>query len=376
MHHKYTGYERHVSQRTIVFIALGSAGNRRPFVAAALACRAAGFSVRCLTTPPWQQWLQQLGIPVTLLSAQAAAMLSQGADYPDIPESAVAVGRLGRLRLWYGGFAHRTTVATELARHFADAAAVVASVGLPALRRVLADWDIPVIWVSRAGIPADTSLVHAPVLGISAPTLYPAVMPQVPLHRVIGEWLLPESDGLPAPLERFVRVNRPFVVMLHGAYHSAESRAVTTLAVSCAHDLGLRALVVWPEDDDTLASDEQTFVWNHSVSQQRVLAAAAAVIHPGGAGTTHRVVRAGVPSVPVALCASDQVWAEHSLRVQLTPAFLTAQRLSRTALSDALAHCVTDVSYRYRARALATQMASDHGLEQLAAVLRPYTGTA
>jgi UDP:flavonoid glycosyltransferase YjiC (YdhE family) len=187
--------------------------------------------------------------------------------------------------------------------------------------------------------------------------------------------LLPDVPDVPTALQRFVRVNQPFMLVTHGGFLHPYAHNVVQRAVACAHELGLRALVVLPEDNDVLTSDERTMVWHQPVSAAAVIAAAAVVVHPGGAGTTQRVVRAGVPGVPVALYPSDVLWAEQCFRVQLTPTVLHAQTVTHNALSDAIAHAVTDVAYRYQARALATEMAREDGLAQLIQTIRPYIGT-
>jgi len=148
------------------------------------------------------------------------------------------------------------------------------------------------------------------------------------------------------------------------------------LAARCVRDLGMRCLILMPADLETVKSDEQTMTWSGPLTHQHVIAGAACVIHPGGAGTTHRVVRAGVPGLAIPLSQSDMYWAQRALQVQLTIAVLQPNEVTTSSLSDALAHLVTDVSYRHRSRLIATTMAAEHGLDQMLTVVQPYLGVS
>jgi UDP:flavonoid glycosyltransferase YjiC (YdhE family) len=140
--------------------------------------------------------------------------------------------------------------------------------------------------------------------------------------------------------------------------------------------MGMRCLILMPADLETVKSDEQTMTWSGPLTHQQVIAGAACVIHPGGAGTTHRVVRAGVPGLAIPLQTSDLYWARRALQVQLSVTVLHPNELTMPVLSDALAHLVTDVSYRHRSRLLATQMDAECGIDQMLSVVQPYLGVS
>jgi vancomycin aglycone glucosyltransferase len=270
-----------------------------------------------------------------------------------------------------------TLFSNELTQLLADASLIVCQ---HPLQRVATHADalgIPCITVSRYGTPPSSGGERdRPVLYAASPALSDPAVVQTALQRITGEWLLPEPEALAAPLERFVRVNLPYVIVTHGAFLGASAQRVVQMAATCVRDLGMRCLILMPADLETVKSDEQTMTWSGPLTHQHVIAGAACVIHPGGAGTTHRVVRAGVPGLAIPLYPTDAYWARRALQVQLTLAVLQPNEVTTSSLSDALAHLVTDVSYRHRSRLIATKMAAEHGLDQMLTVVQPYLGVS
>jgi UDP:flavonoid glycosyltransferase YjiC (YdhE family) len=366
-----------MNRRFVLFIATGSPGNIRPIIAAARACRVAGIPVMCCTIPLWEHWVRAQGIPWRAISAGVTTLLTGDLRYPDVVHDQGSRSVVTQLRTRLAVARARTIYSNELTQLIADASLIVCH---HAHQRVTMHADalgIPCIMVSRYGTPPKSGIQRdCPVLYATSPALSDPAVVQNALQRITGEWLLLEPEALAAPLERFVRVNLPYVVVTHGAFLEAAAQRVVQMAATCVRDLGMRCLILMPADLETVKSDEQTMTWSGPLTHQHVIAGAACVIHPGGAGTTHRVVRAGVPGLAIPLQASDQYWAQRALQVQLSVAVLQPHELTIPVLSDALAHLVTDVSYRHRSRLLATQMAAEHGLDQMLTVVQPYLGVS
>ena len=366
-----------MNRRFVLFIAMGSPGNIRPMIAAARACRVAGIPVVCCTIPIWEHWVRAHGVPWRAISAGVATLLTGDLRYPDVAHDPASRSVYSKLRTLMVVSRAQTLFSIELTQLLADASLIICH---HALRRVATHADvlgIPCITVSRYGTPsAAGGQRDRPVLYATSPALSDPAVVQTAMQRITGEWLLPEPEALAAPLARFVRVNLPYVVLTHGAFLGASAQRVMQMAATCVRDLGMRCLVLMPADLETVKSDEQTMTWSGPLTHQQVIAGAACVIHPGGAGTTHRVARAGVPGLAIPLQPSDLYWARRALQVQLSVAVLHPYELTMPVLSDALAHMVTDVSYRHRSRLLATQMAAERGLDQMLTVVQPYLGAS
>jgi UDP:flavonoid glycosyltransferase YjiC (YdhE family) len=88
----------------------------------------------------------------------------------------------------------------------------------------------------------------------------------------------------------------------------------------------------------------------------------AAVVHHGGAGTTHTVAAAGVPSVVVPHVGDQAFWADRLHRLGAAPAPLPPRRLDSATLDDRLAQATSDGRMRASAAELGAQVAAEDGL--------------
>jgi len=344
-------------------------------VAAARACAAAGLPVLCASNPLWERWIRSHGVQWRVLTQLVESHVTQSVAYPDIPEAQTGRSGLGTLQQRIRDFQQRDSARSGLQTLLADVALVVCSATLPRLRTFVEQSGIPCIGVARsAAAPSLQRVRPTPLLYAAATALMAPEVVQSPLERICGEWLLPSEGDIPASLARFLRVNQPYIIVTHGAFLAKSASHVVRTTITAAHGLGMRVLALMPSDSTDIQSDSQTLVWHHALAHDEIFAGAACVVHPGGAGTTQRSVRAGVPSLPIPLASSDRYWATRALQVQLTSAVIQPDALTVPLLSDALAHTITDVTYRYRAREYAVQMANEHGLTQMLGIIGPYLG--
>ena len=365
-----------MNRRFVLFVATGSPGNIRPMLAAARACTARGLPAICASNPLWERWIRSHGVQWRALPQHVEAHITHGARYPDTSEGQVRRSSVASLRMALRDRMERDSARQAFHILIEDVALVVHHATLQRIRGLSEAVGVPALGVSRTGtMSLPPRERRSPSLYAAAPAFLGADVVQSPLEKVCGEWLLPTDSTLPAPLDRFVRVNQPYIIVTHGAFLGSAASHVARTAVVAAHGLGMRVLALMPSDTTYLQSNPETLVWHYGLHHDAVIAGAACVVHPGGAGTTHRSARAGVPSLPIPLHESDVYWAERAFRVQLTSTLLDSATLSVATVSDALAHTTTNVTYRYNSRALALQMAQEHGLEQLIAVIRPYLGS-
>lgn len=124
-----------------------------------------------------------------------------------------------------------------------------------------------------------------------------------------GAWVLPDERPLPAGLEAFLDAGRPPVYIGFGSIPVRDAEATARAVVASVRAHGRRAVLSrgWarlaPIDggDDCFVVDE--------VNQQALFARAAAIVHHGGAGTTHTATRSGTPQVVVPQIVDQPYWA-------------------------------------------------------------------
>jgi sterol 3beta-glucosyltransferase len=91
----------------------------------------------------------------------------------------------------------------------------------------------------------------------------------------------------------------------------------------------------------------------------------AAVVHHCGAGTTAAGLRAGVPTVPVPILASQPFWASRIALLGAGTKPIPYRKLTASALGDAIAAAVGDASYQTAAAEVSRRIAEEDGAGQV-----------
>lgn len=162
------------------------------------------------------------------------------------------------------------------------------------------------------------------------------------------------TETLDAELEDFLRTG-PVLYAGFGSMKAGNPARRAEVIVAAARDLGLRVLLVtgWGglEPSAELAESEDVVV-RESVPHAVCLPEVDVAIHHGGAGTTHAMPRAGVPSVVMPFLADQPWWATRLHKAGLGPAVVDKNTRSvstlRVTISDALDKTpqVTAVSHK------------------------------
>ncbi|MEZ2329567.1 glycosyltransferase [Mesorhizobium sp. RCC_202] len=161
--------------------------------------------------------------------------------------------------------------------------------------------DLPALDNVRAYVYGD------PVLLICDPTLGPWQPSDLIETVQPGACILPDERPLPDGLEAFLQAGSPPIYVGFGSIAVAEETARAAIEAIRAHGRrvviakGWAELVPIDDWDDCFAIGE--------VNQQALFARVAAVIHHGGAGTTHAAARSGVPQVIVPQIGDQPYWA-------------------------------------------------------------------
>ncbi|MCA9792010.1 MAG: glycosyltransferase family 1 protein [Candidatus Eremiobacteraeota bacterium] len=153
-----------------------------------------------------------------------------------------------------------------------------------------------------------------------------------------GAWLLPDPNPLEAELEAFLQAGEPPVYFGFGSIRAPGdlSRAM----LEAARALGRRAILLRGWAELGAALDEPDCMVIGEVNHQALFARVAAVVHHGGAGTTHAATGCGARQVVIPQHYDQHYWAgrveQLGLGVAHPPGPPTAESLART-LEQALA---------------------------------------
>ena len=141
----------------------------------------------------------------------------------------------------------------------------------------------------------------------------PVLAPAFPLTGMevvqTGAWMLSDETPLPDEVEEFLANGEPPVYLGFGSMRASDQTA--HVLIEAARSLGLRSILSqgWAglTPGDTEGADDCLSIGD--VSHAKLFPRLAAIVHHGGAGTTHSAARAGTPQVIVPHNYDQFYWA-------------------------------------------------------------------
>lgn len=212
-----------------------------------------------------------------------------------------------------------------------------------------------------------------PVLYGYSPSLLPAPPDWTDSFVVCGDWSLQPSQAWQPPpeLEDFLTAGEPPVYVGFGSMAGFDAEDLLGRVLAGLD--GRRAILAggWSGGtgalpDSVLAIERAPHTW--------LLPRCSAAIHHCGAGTTHAVARAGIPSVPVPFVADQPFWARLLHERGLAPVPLRWKRLTEHAVREALAE-TEEPGMRAVAESMSLEMADEDGVATADAALRRLLAT-
>jgi len=197
-----------------------------------------------------------------------------------------------------------------------------------------------------------------PVIYGFSPTLVPRPS-DWPDHLVItGAWFRPRDDSLSPEIEAFLGAGPAPVYVGFGSRSDRDASARSAEVVRAIRMAGARAILSTGWGGLT-ATDRDDIITVGETNHAELFPRCAAVVHHGGAGTTHAAARAGVPGVVVPAFADQFFWGDRIAEVGAGPRPLRRSQLT----ADTLALRI-DAAIRHHAE----------GAAQVGAAIRRETG--
>ena len=360
----------------VLLSVVGTRGDVQPVIALAVEVRTLGHDVRLCVPPNFIEWVEALGFPATPVGiemrARRAGSTGVATPPPPIPDLIAdqfdVVERAAEgCDIILGANAHQyaaPSVAELLGIRYVNA--VYAPTALPndensrawnqrSLERVNANR-------ARRGLaPIDDVLRHIVTdqpWFAADPTLAPTPSIAGMTITQTGAWILADSSPLPSALEAFLDAGDPPVYLGFGSMPVPDGTGRTLVEATRA--AGHRAIISRGWADLELIDNASDCIAIDDVNQQALFPRVAAVVHHGGAGTTHTAARAGAPQVLVPMFSDQPYWAsrvgELGIGTSVPITELTVDRLE-SALRVAGQPDIVE-----RATSFATQIATDGAL--------------
>jgi UDP:flavonoid glycosyltransferase YjiC (YdhE family) len=174
-----------------------------------------------------------------------------------------------------------------------------------------------------------------------------------------GAWVDPTPPApLPGEVEQFLAEGSPPVVVTFGSMAAPDPAALAAAVVAGVRAAGQRVVLQGGLPD--LARDHGILAG--SVDHRALFPRAAAVIHHGGAGTTHAAVSAGVPSVVIPHVGDQPFWAGRLHRLGVAPSPLDIAAVTPDAVRERITEATAE-PMRTAAQRLGRDVATENGLQ-------------
>jgi len=196
-------------------------------------------------------------------------------------------------------------------------------------------------------------------------------------ERVTGYWFTDPDPGWQPPeaLARFLTDAPPPVYFGFGSMPAEDAGRVTRMVLEALERAGRRGLLAtgWggleaaPQGDRVLVIEAAPHTW--------LFPRCAAVVHHGGAGTTHEALRWGRPQVVCPVFGDQPFWGRRIRALGVGPAPLPQKRLTAAALAAALS-AVQDPAMVARSEALGAALRAEPGATAAAGLLETVAADA
>jgi sterol 3beta-glucosyltransferase len=404
----------------VTILTVGSRGDVQPYLALAGGLRQAGYQVRVATHQPFQTEIHQRGLefrpvegnPRQLLESEAGlAWLEAGRNplagtrrlielaRPHVARllaDAVAACRdtdaIIYAPLGMAGYhlAQQQRVPSILAalvpltptRAFPAAGAppwplggayhlathlIAEQLGWQPFRRQLNQWRRQTLGLAPVGLlgPGRHQRRHRePVLYGYSPSVLPKPPDWASHLQVTGYWF-PDPDPAwqpPPVLARFLQAGPPPVYVGFGSMTDRDPAGLARTAVAALRRAGCRGVLARGWAALTGATDHEDLLVVDEVPHDWLFPRMAAVVHHGGAGTTHTGLRAGIPNVVVPFFTDQPFWAQRVADLGAGPPPIPRQMLTVDRLAAAIHTAVSDPTLQARAAALGRRIEAEDGV--------------
>jgi UDP:flavonoid glycosyltransferase YjiC (YdhE family) len=97
-----------------------------------------------------------------------------------------------------------------------------------------------------------------------------------------------------------------------------------------------------------------------------------AIIHHGGAGTTHSAARSGKPQVAVPLLLDQFYWSHRIKELGIGPSAVKIKGISRKQLERKVVDLMTNPSYKEKANSMGILIRGEDGVENICRHIESY----
>ena len=186
-----------------------------------------------------------------------------------------------------------------------------------------------------------------------------------PFNQVCGFLNLAEDArkwAIPEDLSTFLKQGSNPIYMTFGSLQKAVPEWSMDLFLKAVELAGCRAIIQTSSERYPAGSqiDNVYFIGKHP--HQPVFKHCAAVVHHGGAGTTHAATRSGCPSIVVPFMDEQLFWGKQLQKLELAEPPIRAKIIKPEALASTIKATLACTNYRNRVQKASQTMQTNDGV--------------
>ena len=191
--------------------------------------------------------------------------------------------------------------------------------------------------------------------------------------QVPGYWFCEPADGWEPPdsLARFLEAGPPPVYVGFGSMPSENAGKLTRIVVEALEAADMRGILAsgWGGLDDSLRAKRIHFL--ESAPHDWLFPRCSAVVHHGGAGTTHEGLRWGRPSIVCPVFGDQPFWGRRVADIGAGPAPIPQKKLTPESLATALT-AARSPAVVTRAEEIGTQIRAEPGTDAAVSAIEAF----
>lgn len=185
--------------------------------------------------------------------------------------------------------------------------------------------------------------------------------------QICGFFSLPkqaETWVMPSDLKRFIAASEPPVFMTFGSVNPMFPQQSTTLLLKAAKVAGCRAIIQAQWDQIADFPEDPNIYRIIKIPHHQIFPHCAAVVHHGGAGTTHSASFCGCPSIIIEHVIDQLFWGRQLERLGIAPKVLHNRSVTAEKLAKKILAVLNSAEMKKRAQAVGESMQKENGVKQ------------
>lgn len=204
----------------------------------------------------------------------------------------------------------------------------------------------------------------------------PSLTPPMPDYRkdwhMTGDWVIPSGNEKTDPeLEKFLNSGEPPVYITAGSMGVFDiyNEDTCSLYMDAVKKCSVRAVIQAKWKETGVHPDNSKVFKVTSAPHNLVFPKCSAIVHHGGAGTTHSSCRAGVPSIVIPHVTDQPYWAGILRKRGLSRISIPRHRLTGSNLADAIIRTLSDTELKKNSIETAKLMSLENGTQKAAGIM-------